>query len=73
MRAIALTAVILAPCHFTGIGTQVSLPDAVMGTEFGPTKAAEEAFRAIGARNAIRVADRMIYAAHFVMVAEAVP
>src|SRR5471030_2561827 len=73
LRSIRFPAVIFAPCHFRGVRAEISLPDRMMGAEFSPTKAAEKAFRAIGAGLTVRIANAVVYAAHIIAGAQTVP
>ena len=55
LDAVADAAVILAPCHFRGIGGEVRAGDPVMDAYLSATDAREEALRLIGAGLAIRI------------------
>ncbi len=72
-RAVRLTAVVLTPCHLTGILMQVLPADPVMLAELGTAQTGEVAFRLIGACAVIQERYRVVHPARIVITVQTVP
>lgn len=71
--AVRLPAVILAPCHLSGVAVQVQAADVVVLAPLRPTQAGEETFRLIGAGVVVAVGQRVIDLANAVAGAQLIP
>lgn len=71
--AIGDAAIVLAPCHLTGICVEVRPGDMVAHTDLSAAKARQETFRLIDASHAVRIADAVVDALGVVRAVQRVP